>query len=366
MSRTNVRMGLNTWTIVHVDNGAMTSNGAGDDLAGSEGAGLGDLGYPPSLLYRAAKLYYEDNATQAAVATALGTSRTTVSRLLAEARRQGIVQIAVVQPQPGGTSNLAGRLRTELGLDHVYLSAALPQTSPRRSTIETIGGVLAPALGTALTAVGLVPGDIMLVSSGRTMYEVAQHELPQLTGVVVAPTIGGIDQSERWYQTNEIVSVVASKISGRASYLFAPALPGPELHERLVQDPAVQRVLHLWPFARCVITSVGAPPILRDQLPQFIIPALPSLVEAAGDLCSRFFDRAGEPLEFPGSDRLVAVELETLKRVPAVIAVAAGRERVMSIIAAARKRYFNQLVTDPDTAEVLLSTAAATATTLPR
>lgn len=342
------------------------NGGPADGLAGSESAGLGDLGYPPSLLYRAAKLYYEDNATQAVIAATLGTSRTTVSRLLAEARRRGIVQIAIVKPQPGDTNNLADRLRTQLGLDRVYLSAALPQTSPRRSTIETLGGVLAPALGTALTAVGFVPGDIMLVSSGRTMYEVAQHELPQLSGVVVAPTIGGIDQSERWYQTNEIVSLVASKIGGRATYLFAPVLPGPDLHERLVQDPVVQRVLHLWPFARCVVTSVGAPPILRDQLPQFIVPALPSLVEAAGDLCSRFFDRAGEPLEFPGSDRLVAVDLETLKQIPVVIAVAAGSERVTSIIAAARKRYFNQLVTDPDTAEVLLSTAGATATTVAR
>ena len=365
MSITDVHLELRAYTSVHVDNGAVTSSGA-DDPAGSDGAGSGELGYPPSVLYRAAKLYYEDNATQAAVATALGTSRTTVSRLLAEARRQGIVQIEVVQPQPGGLSHLADRLRTELGLDQVYLSAPLPQSTQRRFTMETLGEVLAPALGTALAAVGLVPGDIMLVSSGRTMYEVAQHELPQLTGVVVAPTIGGIDQSERWYQTNEIVSLVASKISGRAAYLFAPALPGPDLYERLVQDPAVQRVLHLWPFARCVVTSVGPPPILRDQLPQFIVPALPSLVEAAGDLSSRFFDRAGEPLEFPGSDRLVAVDLTTLQQIPVVIAVAAGRERVTSIIAAARKRYFNQLVTDPDTAEVLLSTAAATVTTLPR
>ena len=345
----------------------MTSSGGDKERAVPDvGADPGDLGYPPSLLYRAAKLYYEDDATQAVIASTLGTSRTTVSRLLAEARRQGIVRIDIVEPRPSDTSNLADRLRTELGLDEVYLSAALPQTSSRRSTIETLGGILAPPLRTALTAVGLVPGDIMLVSSGATMYQVAQHELPQLTGVVVAPTIGGIDQSERWYQTNEIVSLIASKIGGRATYLFAPALPSPELHERLVQDPAVQRVLHLWPFARCVITSVGPPPILRDQLPQFILPALPSLVEAAGDLSSRFFDRAGEPLEFPGSDRLVAVDLKTLQQIPVVIAVAAGRERVTSIITAARKRYFNQLVTDPDMAEVLLSTASAATTTLRR
>jgi DNA-binding transcriptional regulator LsrR (DeoR family) len=66
-------------------------------------------------------------------------------------------------------------------------------------------------------------------------------------------------------------------------------------------------------------------------------------------------------MEFPGSDRLVAVELETLQQIPVVIAVAAGRERVTSLIAAARKGYFNELVTDPDTAGELLAVSATTA-----
>ena len=54
--------------------------------------------FRPSLLYAAAKLYYTDDATQAEVAAQLGTSRATVSRLLAEAKRRGIVRIEVVPP----------------------------------------------------------------------------------------------------------------------------------------------------------------------------------------------------------------------------------------------------------------------------
>lgn len=58
--------------------------------------------FPPTLLYTAARLYYEEDATQAEIADQLGTSRATVSRLLAEAKRQGIVRIEVVpRPMPG-------------------------------------------------------------------------------------------------------------------------------------------------------------------------------------------------------------------------------------------------------------------------
>ena len=100
-----------------------------------------------------------------------------------------------------------------------------------------MGGSLAAAVGRALLAVGLDVGDVMLVSSGRTIYEVARFELPRLPGVVVAPTVGGTDQPEAWYQTNEITRLIAERIGGRPTFLFAPALPGAELFQTLQTDP---------------------------------------------------------------------------------------------------------------------------------
>ena len=50
------------------------------------------------LMSRAARLYYQDDLTQQEVAAQLGVSRPAVSRLLSQARRQGIVQIRIVDP----------------------------------------------------------------------------------------------------------------------------------------------------------------------------------------------------------------------------------------------------------------------------
>ena len=133
-----------------------------------------------------------------------------------------------------------------------------------------MGGTLAPAVGRALAGAGLLAGDVLLVSSGRTVYEVAKFELTPLPGVVVAPTVGGNDQPEEWYQTNEITRLVANRIGGRPSYLFAPALPGPDLYPSLLNDPTIQRVLHLWPRARCALMGVGAPPLMRSDIPRFV------------------------------------------------------------------------------------------------
>jgi DNA-binding transcriptional regulator LsrR (DeoR family) len=314
--------------------------------------------FPASLLYAAARLYYDQDATQAEVAAQLGTSRATVSRLLSEAKRQGIVRIEVVPPAEAPPGDLAGQLARALNLATVYLAPPLPTPGPGRTTVDVMGRPLASAVGRALSEAGLLPGDVLLVSSGRTVYEVAQHELAALPGVVVAPTVGGNDQPEEWYQTNEITRLVANRIGGRANYLFAPALPGPELYRSLLNDPSIQKVLHLWPHARCAMVGVGAPPLMRSDIPQFVPTRSASLRSAVGDVCSRFFDRDGEPVSFEGSERLIALELDALRHIPVTVGVAVGKEKVDSIIAAARGGFFNRLVTDPVTATDILGNPA--------
>lgn len=335
----------------HMPRAVQPTPPAGVETAASDG----DAGhFPASLLYAAAKLYYTEDATQADVAGQLGTSRATVSRLLAEAKRRGIVRIEVVPPAEVAVGDLSDRLARALSLTNVFLSLPLPTPGPGRTALDVMGGVLAPAVGRALSAAGLLPGDVLLVSSGRTVYEVAQYDLVPLPGVLVAPTVGGNDQPEAWYQTNEITRLVASRIGGRPNYLFAPALPGPDLYPSLLNDPSIQRVLNLWPHARCALMGVGAPPLMRSDIPQFVPTGSTSLRAAVGDVCSRFFDRAGESVEFEGSERLIAVELDALRHVPVTIAVAIGVEKIESIVAGARGGYFNQLVTDPATAGAIL------------
>jgi DNA-binding transcriptional regulator LsrR (DeoR family) len=219
------------------------------------------------LLYAAAKLYYTEDATQADVAAQLGTSRATVSRLLAEAKRRGIVRIEVVPPDEVATSDLADRLVRALSLTTVFLSHPLPAPAAGRALVDVMGGALAPAVGRALSAAGLLPGDVLLVSSGRTVYEVAQYELVSLPGVLVAPTVGGNDQPEEWYQTNEITGWCC-RIGGRPNTCCARAArtgPVPVAAQR----PSIQRVLHLWPRAvradgrRCAAADAFGHPAFR-------------------------------------------------------------------------------------------------------
>ncbi len=318
-------------------------------------AGAGSPGpehrFAPELLYSAAQLYYLEDASQADIAVRLGTSRATVSRVLAEARRQGIVKIDVVSPGVVDHQSLGEQVAQALGLIDVFVVPRAPS--------GLLGSSLAVGVCAALEAADLHAGDVLLVSSGRTVYEVAQAELPHLPGVVVAPMIGGHDEPEAWYQPNEIARQFAKKIDGYPTFLYAPALPGPDLHESLLNEPSIQRVVGLWTSARCAVVGIGAPPITRQSIPRFIPTDAMSLREAVGDVCSRFYDREGAMVPFPGSEHLLSTGLDVLSEIPVTIGVAVGADKLVSIAVGARAGYFNRLVTDADTALALVAQAGS-------
>lgn len=283
---------------------------------GQDVSGLAPNRFSDDPLSTTAAMYYQGDANQAEVAQRLGLSRATVSRLLSEARRRGIVRIEVVHQTVTDHQALGDRTAKALDLQSVYLT-------PTASDNFT-GASLAPGLAAALQAVGLNPGDILLVSSGRTIWEVSQAELPPLLGAVVAPMIGGQDDPEPWYQPNEIVRQFAAKIGGHPTFLYAPALPGPDLHKTLLQEASIARILELWRAADCAVIGVGAPPLARMSIPRFVPTDAITMREAVGDVCSRFFDRHGAAVDSPGSERLMSTSFDVL--IPVTIAVAFGGE----------------------------------------
>lgn len=305
--------------------------------------------FPVQQLVLAAQLYYLDELTQAEIARRLGTSRASVSRLLSEARRLGIVRIEISPPETVDAEEVARATAETLDLAAVHLTGPHGPVSA-----ATVG----QPLGEALAAAELGPGDVLLTGSGRMVYESSRSQLPRLPGVVIAPMLGGQDEPEAQFQPNEITRNFCDRTGGRPSFLFAPALPGPDLDPILRNEPSIGRVLDLWATARCAVIGVGAPPLSRTSLPAFVPTDAVSLRAAVGDVVSRFYDSEGREVAFPGSDRLMATPLDVLARIPVVIAVAAGPEKVNSILVAARAKYFNRLVTDIDTAQALLAAAA--------
>ncbi|MGP9580039.1 MULTISPECIES: sugar-binding transcriptional regulator [unclassified Brachybacterium] len=300
------------------------------------------------LLHRAAAAYYLDGLRQAEVAERVGVSRPTVSKLLAEARRIGMVQFDVLDVPTVDLAELAGEVRKRLGIERVLIA---PGDQVQRG-YRGIGDLL----GEELTRIGLRRGEVLLISSGATTHAVSRFAgLPELPGVIVAPTVGGQQESDPSFQTNEIVRAFADNTGAQPRFVFAPALPSTSLWESLQVDPTFQEITALWGRARVLVTGIGSPYLDRSALTSVVPREDPQIRQASGDVCLHFYDREGRMIAYPGSDRLVRPSLEQLRAIPSSIALAAGRSKAVSILAGAKTGLFATLITDVPTAEALLT-----------
>lgn len=153
--------------------------------------GSGDPGhhFSPELRYTAARQYNLEGVNQAAIAARLGTSRAAMSRILSMARRTGMVRIEVNPAAGTDTDALAARTAELLTLDAVHVMPTVPEGS--------LGSSLGAGVSSALRTVGLEQGDVLTLSSGRTVYDVTRAaSLPRLAGIEVAPMIGGQDEPD--------------------------------------------------------------------------------------------------------------------------------------------------------------------------
>ncbi len=297
-------------------------------------------------LYEAARMYYLEEANQVQIAERMQVSRPTVSRLLAEARRVGLVRIEVINPANDEGRLLAEDLARTLGLHKAYVADG--DQSAR------MGAGLSAQVDEVFADIGLTAGDVLLVSSGRTVYDIVEGVLPRLPGVIISPTVGGQAEPEPWYQTNEIARTMAEKTGGSPAFLFAQALPSPEMYTSIHRDASFQRIQRLWENASMALLGVGAPPSSRGSISKFIPSDDDSLLRAVGDICLNFFDAAGHDVPFPGSERMINTRLETLQQVPHTVAAAVGLNKASSIVAGAKAGYFNRLITDARTARAVI------------
>lgn len=299
-------------------------------------------------LYRTAWMYYEEGETQARIAEELRVSRPTVSRLLSEARRRGIVRITVTRPSPSSLRGLAQEVESALGLHQVYLAPG--------SQVEHIGPGLAGAAREAVEDMSLEPGEILVLSSGQAVYQVVQTVGSDLTSVTVVPGVGGQSEPEPWHQTNEILRLAASHLNASPQFLFAQAMPSEGVYRALQEDPSFLAIRQLWSRASACLVGVGAPTATRTSLASSVPHQHPSLRRGVGDICLHFYDEAGSLLEFPGSDRMISIGVDELRAVPQRVAVAVGSHKARSITAGAGLGFFNRLVTDEETARAVLAT----------
>ena len=302
-----------------------------------------------SVLASTAWFYYIDGLTQADIAQRMLTSRATVGRLLQEARDTGIVRISI-DPSTLATMGLSRTLCEKFELEDALVV-------PRRSGT---GGTMSVNRRIAIAAAGyleryLKPGAVIGFGWGDTVMNVLFSIRPEsLDGVTFASVAGGIDRYSRE------VFAQGNGVQAHLQLIPAPLMVNTAATaEALRHDTSVTRILDLSRTAVATITGIGGTETTGSSVRAGLYSpsTITSIAElgGAGDMLGEWFDAQGTVIPEATSDRRIGMDLNELRTMPHVIGVAAGLDKVTAIRAALNGGYLNALVTDEETAELLIT-----------
>ena len=301
-----------------------------------------------------AHLYYEEGHTQQEIATAMGLSRPTVSRLLTRAREEQIVTITVVDPF-NNNQNLADQLCSKTGPKEALITPAIPNAPDLN--LKRVGISAARYIEKKIK-----PQDVLGVGWGRTLYSVAQSLQPQSTvDVTLAPLTGGLGQISPHFQVNELIRIFSKNFKGSPHQLFLPAIvEDEETKSNLMESDDSRLITGIWDDLTIALVGIGTVDF-ESELSMLFVNYLDMetrqrllAADAAGDICMRFFDRNGRAIA-DGIRGVIGISLEQLCRVPNVIAVSSGSNKAQAILSAIKGKIIQTLITDDLTAQSILT-----------
>lgn len=301
------------------------------------------------LIVRAAWLYHERGLNQQAVADRLGISRSTVSRLLADAEREGIVRVIVTETLPE-SARLAEALVERYDLEGATVELGLGGETP----MQNAASALARRLESMVAA-----GSITIAAGwGRTLGLSAKTARSQQTNKVVLVDAFGHTTTAAIASTVEVTNTLGRKFGATVMHMPSPGFaPSAEVAQHFLESEPVEEAMERARSADAIIVSVGvvgddsllsAAGYLRDREMEALINA-----GAVGEVFGRYYDAQGNAV-LPSSVHPVSLSLDDLRAARRVITAAGGVEKVAAIKGAIAAKIINELAVDDSLAKGLL------------
>ena len=184
-----------------------------------------------------ARRYYLENQRQSDIARELGVSRPMVSRMLAEARELGVVEITVHDAETR-TATLLERLRLSTSVRGGVLVEDGADEDATNQLLSQGAVELLRQLDTRRLGVGW--GYLI----GQLVTWLEKHPQPDSPVTDICPLVGNANIPARNYQSNENVRLMAQQLGAAPHFLYLPALPegaggkaAAVLHRGLPPDP---------------------------------------------------------------------------------------------------------------------------------
>lgn len=296
---------------------------------------------------QAARLYYFQDMTMAAIGRELGVSRSTVSRLITFARASGLVEIKISTP-------LGQAPRIERAFADLYdIRAHVVPVSETVDELQRLDRV-ATFAGRLLTS--FFESDMVMgVAWGTTVSAVSRKLAPKRTHNSTVVQLNGAANTRTTgvsYAT-DIIRTFADAYGAVAQGFPVPAFfDYPETRRHLWRERSIKRVLELQDRMNLAVFSIG---VMSGAVPSHVYSAGYLEPEdgaelrrdgVVGDIATVFLRSDGSYDRIALNDRSSGPSLDRLKAVPRRVAIVAGESKLDALTAALRGGLITDLVID--------------------
>jgi len=308
------------------------------------------------LLVKVCSLYYKEDFKQEDIARMVGLSRPTISRILQDARKNGVVKIEIVNPLNYDSYSIERELEKKYKLSEVIV---VQDHSIYADQLDEIGRAAAGYLTRTIR-----DSDIVGVSMGTTIKEIARYaDNVKHVSATFIPIIGGMGQLRMDIHSNQIVLDLANAFGGDYLLLHAPAVIEDEvLRNHLKQEKSIKEIFDLYEKISVALVGIGSPLNNSTMLDTGYFDDEDLLrfeaQKVAGDFCLRIYNSDGQFLECPSNAAVFGASLEQIRKIDKTVAIAAGSKKTIAIRGAIRANLIDVLITNHTCAQELIELPA--------
>ncbi len=314
-----------------------------------------NLEFRMALLAKVASLYYDQDKTQQEISEITGIARPMISRMIAEARERNIVEINVHYPWTW--RQMEEDLISTFGLK----SAKVMVTDNESYTDILVGlGQLVAEYFNEIVRDNMVIG----ISWGSALQHMINALKPrEMKGMVVIQLIGATGLENNLADGPLLAQKLTNRLNATCLHLHSPlVVENKMVRDALLQERSIKETLTRAGDADIALVGIGTihPDLYSLKIAGYITEEERQKMEeagVAGDICGQHYSADGKRLDIEINDRTVAIDLETLRKIKTVVAVAGDIRKGDAILGALRGKFVNVLVTDSKTARYLLDHA---------
>ena len=303
--------------------------------------------YSENLIVKIAWKYYHEGLTQNEIAEVMNLSRMKVIKYLEKAKSTNIIQFKVDLSKMDQLE-LENKIKEKYNIDDIYIVPASTQHIPTSLTIAAAQYIEDRITKDTIINVGY--GESVSKTLGHlnisTKYKVT---FVSLSGGVKFFMPTAIDKASDYYTNpnyNHFIIPAPLIVSSR------------DIANQLKQEKPIQNILEIIPHSNVTVIGIGA----LNEHATIVNEGHLSIEEvevlkskgAVGDILSQFYDINGNKLDLPLHEELISTDIDLLRSLNHVVAVAGGLDKKEAILGALNGGYIDVLITDEDVAHSLV------------